>query len=127
MSTARRLTVLSAVTAAGLALASPASAAPKNGPTFDVSCPGMGTFQVVSPPGNGDFTPVFSATMHGAFIPYAVHGTVTSGGQVVDQFDYVKAAPVPSSAVTCSFSATFTEEGMTVDVTGTAVVVFRGA
>jgi hypothetical protein len=128
MLTAPRLAALSALTAAGLAVASPAAlAAPSNGPTFDVTCPGLGSFQVVSPAGNGDFTPVFRAGTHGAFIPYQIHGTVTSGGQVVDRFDDVKAAPVPSSAMTCTFAATFTEEGMTIHVAGTAVVVFRGA
>lgn len=127
MSTASRLAAVAVLATGALGLAPPALAAPANGPSFDVTCPGMGSFTVVSPPGNGSFTPVFSDTMHGAFIPYAVHGTVTAGGQVVDSFDDVKAAPVPSNAMTCTFSASFTDQGMTVDVTGTAVVVFRGA
>ena len=126
MSTARRLTVLITTVAAALAVATPASAAPKNGEQFTVTCAGLGTMQVVSTPGNGPFTPVFPVGTHRVLIPYAVHGTVTVGGQVVERFDDVKPAPVPSDAKACTFNATFTDHGVTATVAGTALVVARG-
>ena len=36
-----------------------AGAAPENGLTFDVTCPGLGSFQIATPAGNGAFTPAF--------------------------------------------------------------------
>jgi hypothetical protein len=60
------------------------------------------------------------------FIPYRVTGTVTVDGAIVESFDDVKRAPVPSAAVTCTFSTTFEDEGSQVTIAGTAVVVLRG-
>ena len=87
-----------AVTAVLLA-APMADAAPKNGNEFSVTCPGLGTFDIVTP-GNGAFTPAFGEGR--VFIPYRVTGTVTVNGQVVQEFDDIKAAPVPSSAIACT-------------------------
>jgi hypothetical protein len=112
------------VAAASLLLVAPmAGAAPTNGLTFDVTCPGLGSFQIATPPGNGAFTPAFGPD--GVSIPYRVTGTVTVGGQVVEQFDDIKPAPVPSSAITCTFTTTFEDQGATVTIAGTALVAAR--
>jgi hypothetical protein len=113
--------IAAGIAAAALLVAAPtADAAPKKGNVFAVTCPGLGTFDVVTPPGNGAFTPAFSQGR--AFIPYRVTGTVTINGEVVDQFDDVKPAPVPSSAITCAFEGSFED----VTIAGTVVVVPRG-
>lgn len=115
--------------AGGVAAASPllvapmAGAAPKNGLTFDVTCPGLGSFQVATPPGNGPLTPAFGPDR--VFIPYRVTGTATVDGQVVEQFDDIKPAPVPASAITCTFTTTFVDQGSTVTIAGTALVTPR--
>ena len=120
----RRLIAIAGTTATALLFAAPmAGAAPKNGLQFSVTCPGLGTFDVVTPPGNGPFTPAFGPD--GVAIPYRITGTVTVDGQVVEQFDDIKPAPVPSSALTCTFETTFEDQGATVTIAGTAVVVQR--
>jgi hypothetical protein len=123
--TKRRVMALAGgMAVAALLLAAPmADAAPKNGLTFDVTCPGLGSFQVVTPPGNGPFTPAFGADR--VFISYRVTGTVSVGGQVVEQFDDIKPAPVPSSAIACTFTTTFEDQGSTVTIAGTALVAPR--
>ena len=123
--TRRRMTALAGCLAvAALILAAPmADAAPKNGLTFDVTCPGLGSFQVATPPGNGPFTPAFGADR--VFITYRVTGTVTVDGQVVEQFDDIKPATVPSSALACAFTTTFEDQGSTVMIAGTALVTPR--
>jgi hypothetical protein len=121
MTMRRVLAMVGGVVAATLLLAAPtAGAAPKKGLTFDVTCPGLGTFQIATPPGNGAFTPAFGADR--VFIAYRVTGTVSIGGQVVDQFDDVKPAPVPASAINCTFTTTFEDQGATVTIAGTALV-----
>jgi hypothetical protein len=118
------LAIAGGVAAASLLLAAPmADAAPKKGLTFDVTCPGLGSFQVATPPGNGTFTPAFGAGR--VFITYRVTGTVSVDGQVVEQFDDIKPATVPPSAIPCSFTTTFMEEGSTVTIAGTALVTPR--
>jgi hypothetical protein len=118
------MAIASGIAAIAVLLAAPmANAAPKKGNEFSVTCPGLGTFDIVTP-GNGPFTPAFGEVR--VFIPYRVTGTVTVNGQVVEEFDDMKAAPVPSSAITCTFEATFEDEGGAVMVDGTAVVVPRG-
>jgi hypothetical protein len=120
----RHLIAIAGTTAAALLFAAPmAGAAPENGLQFSVTCPGLGTFEVVTPPGNGAFTPAFGP--NGVAIPYRITGTVTVDGQVVEQFDDVKPAPVPSSALTCTFETTFEDQGSVVMIAGTAVVVQR--
>ena len=101
-----------------------AQAAPKNGLTFDVTCPGRGSFEIVTPPGNGAFTPAIGSNQ--VFIPYDVQGTVTVDGAVVDEFHDVKRAPVPASAIACTFEASFEDGGAQVVIAGTALVVPRG-
>jgi uncharacterized Zn-binding protein involved in type VI secretion len=126
----RRLAILggAAAAAATLMVGSPtALAAPTTGVEFAVNCPGLGEFTVVTPPTDADFTPAFTVGTHQVAIPYRITGTVTVDGEVVEEFDDVKKAPVPADAITCTFEATFTEGDMTVTVAGTALVVQRGA
>lgn len=101
-----------------------AQAAPKNGLTFDITCPGLGSFEIVTPPGNGAFTPAIGSNQ--VFIAYDVQGTVTVDGTVVDEFHDVKPAPVPASAIACTFEASFEDGDAQVVIAGTAVVVPRG-
>jgi hypothetical protein len=117
--------VCAATAGATLLVGSTAVAAPTGGPEFTVNCNGD-EFTVVTPPGQGAFTPAFVVGTHQVFIPYRVTGTVTVNGNV-ETFDDVKPAPVPASAVSCTFEATFTEGGQTATVEGTALVVQRGA
>ena len=133
MSIKRRLPVLSgavsAAVAAAMMVGSPAAVAAPTipGGTLTVTCPGLGTFDVVTPPADAAFTPAFAAATHQLFIPYAVSGTVTVTGEEPSTFEDIKKAPVPADAITCTFEGTFGEGAFTVTITGTAVVVVRGA
>jgi len=114
------------VAAATMIVAAPsAGAAPARGNEFTVTCPGEDPFTVVTP-GNGAFTPAFIAETQQLLIPYHVTGDVTVDGEVVESFDDAKNAPVPASAVTCTFEATFTFGDVTATVAGTVVGVLRG-
>jgi hypothetical protein len=97
------------------------------GGTLSVTCP-SGTFDVVTPPTaeNASFSPAFSTATHQVFVPYQLSGTITSS-EGTFTFHDVKAAPVPTNAMTCTFSGTFGEGEFMVTITGTAVVVQRGA
>ena len=121
-----RIAVAGGVAAAAMLLAAPmATAAPKKGNQFLVTCPGLAPFNVVTPPGNGAFTPAFGPQSP-VSIPYRTTGTVTVNGDVVEIFDNVKPASVPSSAVTCTFEASFVDPGGNeVAIVGTATVVAR--
>jgi hypothetical protein len=121
-----RIAAAGGVAVAAMLLAAPmATAAPKKGNQFSVTCPGLGTFNVVTPPGNGAFTPAFGPQSP-VSIPYRTTGTVTVNGVVVEEFDNVKPAPVPLSAVTCTFEASFEDPGGNdVTIVGTALVVPR--
>ena len=128
MSIKRRLAIAATAAAAATLMVGPtALAAPKTGVVFDVNCPGLGAFEVVTPPNDASFTPAFAVDAHQVFIPYRVTGTVTVDGEVVEEFEDVKPAPVPADAITCTFTATFTEGGQTATVAGTVVVVPQGA
>ena len=108
-------------TAVGITLAATAvaTAAPKNGPVYTFECPGLGTFEVVDAPGQHPFTPAFAS--HQVFVPYRLTGTTTVGSEV-SEFDVIKPATVPSTAIICSFEGTF---GAVV-IAGTALVAVRG-
>jgi hypothetical protein len=125
------LGAVTAAVAATLMVGSPAAVAAPTipGGTLTVTCPDLGTFDVVTPPTseNADFTPAFAAATHRLFIPYAVSGTVTVTGEEPSTFEDIKKAPVPADAMTCTFEGTFGEGDFTVTITGTAVVVVRGA
>jgi hypothetical protein len=133
MSIKRRLSVLGAAVAAAAAVSlvgSPAAVAAPTVPggTLTVTCPGMAPFDIVTTPSSefADFPPAFTAATRQVFIPYHLSGTiVTSEGTFT--FDDVKPAPVPSDAITCTFEGTFGEGDFMVTITGTAVVVLRGA
>lgn len=129
----RRLSVLCAAATAAVAVSmigSPAAvAAPLvPGGTLTVTCPDLGTFDVVTPPtaDSSSFSPAFSKATHAVFVPYEVSGTIVSS-EGTFTFDDVKPAPVPSDAMTCTFEGTFGEGDFMVTITGTAVVVQRGA
>jgi hypothetical protein len=132
--TRRRLPVLlgatTAAAAAALMVGSPAAVAAPTipGGTLTVTCPDLGTFEVVAPPtsDNADFPPAFLAATHQLFIPYQLSGTITAGGETFT-FNDVKKAPLPADAITCTFEGTFGEGDFMVTITGTAVVVQRGA
>jgi hypothetical protein len=122
----RKRAVVSAVGLSGAAMllgVTSAEAAPKNGLTFEVTCPGSAPFTIVTPPGNGAFTPAFGPNQ--VFIPYEVEGTVTVDGMVVETFDDIKPAPVPAGAVSCAFETSFEDDGSLISITGTALVVPR--
>jgi hypothetical protein len=105
------------------ALAAPA----EGGVEFTVNCPGLDEFVVVATPGDAPFAPVFIPGTHQLFIPYQLTGTVTVDGQVVEEIDDAKTAPLPADAIACTFEGTITEGDVTVTLAGTAVVVQRGA
>jgi len=116
-----------AATAAVVVAAPTAGAAPTRGPTFTVTCPApLGTFTVTTPPSDAAFTPAFIDGTHQLAIPYSITGEVTVDGVVVETFGDVKNAPTPANAVTCTFTASFTEDGTTATVSGTVVAVLRG-
>ncbi|HET6920170.1 MAG TPA: hypothetical protein VFI46_11985 [Jiangellaceae bacterium] len=58
---------------------------------------------------------------------YRITGTITVDGQEPIPFDDFKKAPVPADAITCTFEGTVTEDDVPATITGTAVVVQRGA
>lgn len=123
----RKRAMVAVIGLAGAAMAlgvGAVDAAPKKGLAFDVSCPGLGSFTVTTPPGEGSFTPALGSTR--VFIPYDVEGTVSIDGEVVEEFHDVKPAPVPASAISCDFSASFEDQGAVIEIEGTALVVPRG-
>jgi hypothetical protein len=129
----RRLPILFAVAtaaAAALLVSSPAAVAAPTVPggTLTVTCPGMASFDIVTTPSSDSaaFPPAFTAATHQVFVPYHISGTiVTSEGTFT--FDDAKKAPVPADAMTCTFEGTFGEGEFMVTISGTAVVVQRGA
>jgi hypothetical protein len=129
----RRLPILcaaaTAATAALLAGSPPALAAPTvPGGILTVTCPGMAPFEVVTTPSSdaASFTPAFAAATNAVFVPYQLSGAIVSS-EGTFTFNDVKAAPVPADAITCTFEGTFGEGEFMVTITGTAVVVQRGA
>ncbi|MBD0293071.1 MAG: hypothetical protein ICV70_05810 [Jiangellaceae bacterium] len=130
MSIKRRLAILASagtVAVTTLLVGSQAAlAAPTTGIEFAVDCEGLGEFTVVGAPSEAVFAPVFIPGTHHVLVPYSVSGVATVG-EVSEPFEAVKAAPVPADAITCAFEATFTEGDVTITLTGTAVVVQRGA
>jgi hypothetical protein len=130
MNTSRRLVAVLAGSASAAALvAAPAMAAPVKSPqaeTIQVSCP-SGPVAVVPAPGNGNWTPGFIVGTHQLLIPYRFVFTVTdASGTVIESETDAKSAPIPASAITCTFGETFTEDGQTFTFTGTVTGVVRG-
>jgi hypothetical protein len=130
MSVKRRLAIVcgATVAAASLMVGPTALAAPTKGDLFTLTCPDA-TFEVVAAPGQGTFTPAFVGT-HQVFIPYRITAVATVPDQPDPIFmvDQAKKGPVPAAALTCELEGTFTSpDGTIVTVTGTVVVVLRGA
>jgi hypothetical protein len=128
----RRLAILGGATAAVTALTvggPSALAAPPTdvGEVFTVDCPGVGEFTVVTPPGGGRFTPAFVVGTGQVLIPYRITAVATVPGEEPFEFDEAKKGPVPADAMTCGLEGTITEDGFTATITGTVVVVVRGA
>lgn len=126
MSIKPRLAIACAAAAAATLMVGPAALAAPPRVTFTATCPDpLGTFEVVVLP--GDLTPAFAVGTHQVFIPYRITGTITVDGQEPIPFDDFKKAPVPADAITCTFEGTVTEDDVTATITGTALVVQRGA
>ena len=126
MSIKPRLAIACAAAAAATLMVGPGALAAPPRVTFTVTCPDpLGTLEVVTLP--GDFAPAFPVGTHQVFIPYRLTGTITVGDQEPVPFDDFKKAPLPADAITCTFEGTFPEDDVTVTITGTALVVQRGA
>lgn len=123
--TGPRIAVTVALTFAMAALgamgaAAPANAAPSKNGEFTLTCDNGKSYTVVSPPGNGNFTPAM-ATDGTRFIPVAFGESTfefTEDGVVIDsgtEPGSVKgnAARNPRATSECAFSSTFsyTENG----------------
>jgi hypothetical protein len=135
----RRLASLLAITAiAAVLTAGAASAAPSKAPNATVvtlDCGGAGTFDVVIN-GNGEWSPGHLLAGNGVVVPLAFGeqtGTVRDQeGNVVDQFTEPattkgRARANGRARVTCTFSATFEDEGLTITVTGSVTGFRSGA
>jgi len=105
MTKRRVVAVVGAPGAAPLLLAAPAAeAAPRTNPR-------PRDFEVMSPLRNRTLRPAFG--QYRVFNPFRVSGRATVDSQVVGHLDDVKPAPVPASAITCSFAPTFQDEPFT--------------
>ena len=114
--------------AALCAAAVPAWAAPFNAPGTEpltLTCPGDVPTMIVSPPGNGSYTPGFLVDTHQLLIPYSFSFTITSGDES-ESFAQAKKAPVPSDAFTCTINESGVEDGVPFSFTGSVVVTLRG-
>ena len=139
-STTGRIIAVSAAVAigGGVAMASPASAAPKSqGGYLTVTCDNGKTYDAVSPPANADFTPAI-ATDGTVLVPMAfgeVTQVLTKDGETI-QSD--TAEPVtrgatfrnPRATTECAFigGGSFTDGGSVYVITfsGTATVLLAG-
>ena len=120
-----------------LAWAGPAGADPVNAkkaePPLTIHCDnGIGTVQIVSPPGNGRWTPGLVTTSNVVGIPYEFHvaGTFTPPGGTPQTFtdDSVKPAPHSGRLATCTWHEEGTDpDGTTFSVDGTAKISYSGA
>jgi hypothetical protein len=126
----RRIASLLAIAAvAGAVTSGAALAAPANAPNAIVAtldCGGAGVFDVVVN-GNGEWTPGHLLAGNGVVVPLSFGeetGTVRDPeGTVVDQFTEPATTKGRARArgrerVSCTYSATFTEDGFTITVTG---------
>lgn len=129
-----RLGKLGALMAGGALLvgatAIPASADPKKGEVTPLTCDNGKNYRVVVN-GNGDYTPGHDLDSTAMLIPLAFGpftGTVTDGeGNVVEEINEPGSSKGQSgkrakNAVTCSFTFSGTEGGMTFTGSGTVVV-----
>jgi hypothetical protein len=137
-STIRRIAIAVAIAALAAALtAGAAPAAPTDAPNAVVAtldCGSAGTFDVVVN-GNGEWTPGHVLAGNGVVVPLSFGeqtGTVRDPeGNVVDQFTEPATTKGRARArgrerVSCTFSATFTDDGLTITVTGSVVGFMTG-
>jgi hypothetical protein len=135
----RRLAITVAITALAAALAAGAApAAPTNAPNATVvtlECGSAGTFDVVVN-GNGQWTPGHLLSGNGVVVPLSFgEQSITvrdAEGNVVDE----ATQPAMSKGhgarargreqVTCNFTATFEDEGLTITVTGSVTGFIAG-
>ena len=134
----RRLASLLAIAVLAAALvAGTASAAPSNAPNATVvtlDCGSAGTFDVVIN-GNGEWSPGHLLSGNGVVIPLSFsEQTITvrdAEGNVIDE--QVQPAATKGRArangrerVTCSFTATFEDEGLTITAAGSVTGFLAG-
>jgi hypothetical protein len=121
---------LAAALTSGAALAVPANAPSATVVTLD--CGSAGTFDVVVN-GNGQWTPGHLLSGNGVVVPLSFsEQTITvrdAEGNVVDEFTEPAATKGSARArgrerISCAFSATFEDEGLTITATG-SVTGFR--
>ena len=123
---ARNLSTL--LVAGGLALgvaAAPVAAHPKDAETFPLVCDDGNTY-IVTTNGNGEFTPAHDTDSNTVFVPLSFgdfHGTVTDSEGNVEEFTEPGVAKGQSgknakNTVTCTFSFSGTEDGMTFEASG---------
>jgi hypothetical protein len=114
----KRWIAVAAIGAASLALwgtAQVASAAKPEQEAISLDCGADGTFQVTTPPGNGQWTPA-RIVGGGTIIPVAFskqHGTFTdNSGQVFteDPPDVSKGGPPNKDFINCHFVVTFEDK-----------------
>ena len=135
----RRVASVLAIAALGAGFtAVPVSAAPSNAPNATVvalDCGSAGTFDVVVN-GNGEWTPGHLLAGNGVVIPLSFgEQTVTvrdAEGNVIDESTEPattkgRARARARERITCSFSATFEDEGLTITVTGSVTGFRSGA
>ena len=106
----------------GVAMA-PAHADPTNAPnslTFTITCNGT-TYTVVGAVGRGPWQPAFVTTSNQVLIPFSFQFTVTNlttGEVVVVEEPFSKEPADRTATTTCTFTDTFTEDGVTFEVVG---------
>lgn len=135
----RRLASLFAIAALALALAAgTAPAAPTGSPNATVvtlDCGGAGTFDVVIN-GNGEWSPGHLLDGNGVVVPLSFsEQTITvrdAEGNVVDEMTQPAASKGRARAngrerVTCTFSATFEDDGLTITAAGSVTGFRAGA
>jgi len=135
----RRLASLLAIAVLAAALAAEAtSAAPSNAPNATVvalDCGSAGAFDVVVN-GNGEWTPGHLLSGNGVVVPLSFgEQTITvrdAEGNIVDQFTEPATAKGRARAsgrerVSCTFSATFEDNGSTITAAGSVTGFMTGA
>jgi hypothetical protein len=103
----KRYKVLSAVlgVAAIIGLvAVPAGAVPTNGEPLTLKCDGLGSIDIATNLGNGQWTPGFVAGSNQRLIPYAFHFEFTPPGGPTFTDDVKKPAPQNGRLDRCTFS-----------------------
>ncbi len=121
----------------GTVIAAPANAAPSKNGELTLECDNGKSYTIVSPPGNGEFTPAL-ATDGTVLIPFAFGEgtfTLTKDGIVVESGTQPATAkvpatrnPLPTSVCTYQGITSFTEDGSLFEATfsGSATAILVG-